>query len=218
MNEKDGNSVNTIIISCETIRRELEVAMERTNCHYPVLWLESGLHNVPKKLNTAIQTYLDDLQGYNTVLLAMSLCGNSVIGLRSHDFQLVLPRCDDCISLLLDGRERPFATLFMTEGWLKGGRHLGQEYDACIAKYGEKRGTRIFEVMLKNYRSVAMLDTGCYDTALAEPEIRAIGKKLGLEYTRLPGSPAWLEELLRGDWKRERFVILPPNDILTAES
>ncbi len=209
--------METVIISCETIRRELEVTMERAACDVPVLWLESGLHNVPRKLNEAIQEYLDGLQGYDTVLLALSLCGNSVVGLKTRDFRLVVPRCDDCISLLLDGQERPFATLFMTEGWLKGGRHLGQEYDECLAKYGEKRGKRIFEAMLKNYLNVAMLDTGCYDTAAAEPEIRAVADKLGLEYTMVSGSPRWLEELVGGAWTNDRFVVLPPQSVLTSD-
>lgn len=191
--------------------------MRVTQCEVPVLWLESGLHNVPKKLNDAIQSHLDTLQGYDTVLLAMSFCGNSVIGLNTRDFQLVLPRTDDCISLLLDGQARPFATLFMTEGWLKGGRHLGQEYEECLAKYGEKRGKRIFNAMLKNYRHIAMLDTGCYDTVAAEPQIKAIGEKLGLEYTTAPGSPSWLEELLLGNWSEDRFLILPPNSTLKGD-
>lgn len=209
--------MNPVIISCETLRRELEYATHATGCEAPVVWLESGLHNVPQKLNAAIQAHLDGLQGYDTVLLAMSFCGNSVIGLNTRDFQLVLPRTDDCISLLLDGRERPFATLFMTEGWLKGGRHLGQEYEECLAKYGEKRGKRIFDAMLKNYRHIAMLDTGCYDTAAAEPQIKAIGEKLGLEYTTVSGSSSWLEELLLGNWSEDRFLILPPHCSLKGD-
>jgi len=209
--------MHPIVLACETIRNELQCAMTRCNRSCPIIWLEAGLHNVPKKLNNAIQDHLDAIEGYDTVLLALSLCGNAVVGLKTRDFQLVLPRSDDCINLLMGSRKRPFATLFMTEGWLRGGHHLGQEYDECLAKYGEKRGKRIFDVMLKNYRYIAMLDTGCYDTAAAEPEIRAIGKKLGLEYTIVPGSPNHLEELLRGDWWEDRFVILPPNSTLTAD-
>lgn len=203
-----------VIISCKTLQRELLSVMKKLDCRYPIVWLDSGLHNVPKKLNAIIQQHLDQIHGCDTVLLAMSLCGNSVIGLQTHDFQLILPRTDDCISLLLGDQERPFATLFMTEGWLEGGRHIGQEYDECLEKYGPSRGKRIFAAMLKNYRYIAMLDTGCYDTAAAEAEIRRIGEKLGLEYTALTGTVQYLEKLLLGNWNPEEFVILPPNSTL----
>lgn len=209
--------MNPMIVSCETLRCELEATMNRCGCDYPVVWLEAGLHNVSKKLNTAMQEKLDSISGFDTVLIAMSFCGNSVLGLQSRDFQLVIPKCDDCISLLLGTNRRPMDTLFFTEGWLKGGHHLGQEYDECLEKYGEKRGKRIFQVMLKNYRHIAMVDTGCYDTAAAEPQIRAIGKKLGLAFTVLPGSPAYLYELLRGNWEPDRFQILPPNSTLKGD-
>lgn len=204
-----------IIIACKTIEDELLAAMERASFSAPILWLDSGLHNVPKKLNAVIQEHLDNCVGYDTVLLGLSLCGNSILGLRTHDFQLVVPRCDDCISLLLGDSPRPFATLFLTRGWLKGGQHLGQEYDNCLKKYGEKRGKRIFDAMLKNYRHVALLDTGCFDILSAEGEIRAIGEKLGLQYTRLQGSTNRLEALFRGAWTERDFILVPPNSVLT---
>ena len=80
--------------------------MARVGCDYPVLWLESGLHNWPDKLQNRIQELLDQCQSYDTVLLAMSFCGNSVAGLETRDFQLVIPRSDDCITLLLGSLTR----------------------------------------------------------------------------------------------------------------
>ena len=43
-----------IIIGCKTIEQELLTAMARQSCRWDVLWLESGLHNWPKKLNRRV--------------------------------------------------------------------------------------------------------------------------------------------------------------------
>lgn len=208
--------MNSVVISCKTIEKELLAAMRESGYNYPVLFLEAGLHNTPGKLKDKIQNYLDRCAGFDTVLLAMGFCGNAVIGLRSHNFQFIMPRCNDCIDLLLGERARPFATIFLTEGWLTGGRHLGQEYDACLTKYGLEKGQRIFGVMLAHYRCLAMLDTKCFDTSAAAKDIQAIAKKLGLTYTVIEGSLDYLKNLLRGEWAKDRFTILPPYTTITS--
>ncbi len=203
--------MDAIIIACKTIERELNAVMEQTGCGYPVIWLESGLHDVPKKLHETLQAHLDSIHGYDTVLLAMGFCGNSVAGLRTHDFELVIPRRDDCIGLLLGDAQRPFASMFLTEGWLRGGHHPGREYDLCMEKYGEKRGKRIFSALYQNYKNMLLLDTGCFDREKAETEIREIARKLNLEFGVVPGNLRELKRLVQGEWDEQSFVQVPPN-------
>lgn len=213
--------MKAVIISCKTIENELLSAMKDLNCEYRVLWLESGLHNVPKQLNARLQELLDNCREYDTVLLAMSFCGNSLIGLRTHDFQLVVPRCDDCITLLLGSPERRqeiSATYFLTEGWLQGERNIWVEYENCIQKYGEKRGKKIFSVMLANYRNLALLDTGCFDKEKTEAETRKIAQELGLEYTEIKGTLQYIKELLSGCWPEQRFLRIPPNSVVSYDA
>lgn len=206
--------MNPIIIACETIKNELLTVMAEVGCEYPVLWLESGLHNWPDKLRGRIQELMDGCSGYDTVLLAMSFCGNSVVGLRTHDFQLVIPRCDDCITLLLGSQERrqeASATYFLTEGWLKGERNIWVEYQSCMERYGKKRGKRIFDALFAHYHYLALVDTGAYDAAGAEAEARKIAAGLNLEYRRMDGTLEHLRQLLRENWQPERFLRIPPN-------
>lgn len=203
-----------VIIACQTIRNELLAAMNTEGVTYPVRWIESGLHNVPKLLNQRLQEELDACTGYDVVLLAMSFCGNSLIGLKTHDFQLVIPRCDDCITLLLGSIERRQEnnyTYFLTEGWLKGERNIWIEYESCLRRYGEKRGRRIFNALLSNYKYLALVDTGAYDAQAAEAEVRNISRHLGLEFTKIEGTLDHLRQLLRQEWDEERFALIPPN-------
>lgn len=206
--------MNTVIIACQTIENELRAAMAAEGVDYPIRWVEAGLHNVPKQLNARLQQELDACAGANTVLLAMSFCGNSVVGLQTRDFQLVLPRCDDCITLLLDSvqlRQETRYTYFLTDGWIKGERNIWVEYETCMKRYGEKRGKQIFDAMFSNYRYLALVDTGAYDAQAAEVEAKRIAAHLGLEYRRMEGSLSHLRQLLRGDWTPERFVRVPPH-------
>lgn len=212
--------MDTRIIACKTIENELLAAMKRLENPLEIRWVESGLHNIPKQLNAHLQTLLDDCKDCRTVLLAMSFCGNALVGLRTGDFRLVVPRCDDCITLLLGSmqkRQSIQATYFLTEGWLKGERNLWREYEYCLEKYGPKRAEKIFSVMMAHYKNLAMLDTGCFDTLQCSQEIQRIAQVLNLEYTRIPGTLDYLDQLLQGDWPFSRFLIVPPHSCITHE-
>jgi len=208
--------MNACIIACRTLEQELLAAMSNTGCTYPVRWLTAGAHNIPQKRRAEIQQALDECSGFDTVLLAMSLCGSSVTGLRTHDFQLLVPRCDDCISVLLGSqlrrREYP-ATYFLTGGWLKGQENIWNEYRRTVDKYGTDRAKRIFSSMLSHYEYLAFVDTGCGD---ASEQIQEIARELGLKYLRIPGTLSCLEDLLRGIGD-SRFVTVPPHTTVTAQ-
>ena len=211
--------MSTVIIACQTIEQELLAAMARTGVHHPIRWIESGLHDVPKLLHKRLQEELDSCGDYDTVLLAMAFCGNSVVGLQTHDFQLILPRCDDCITLLLgsaERRQKESYTFFLTGGWLKGQRNIWTEYKNCIERYGEKRGKRIFDSLFAHYKHVALVETGAFDTEKADTEARQIADRLELGYRRIPGSVDYLQDLLTGPWPVNRFVRILHNSSINA--
>lgn len=209
-----------VIIACRTIEKELLSAMEQTDCSYPVRWLDSGLHNWPEKLRARIQELLDDCEGFDTVLLAMSFCGNSVVGLKTRNFQLVIPRCDDCITLLLGSLDRKLShpgTFFFTEGWLKGERSIWTDRRELLEKYGEEDGEELFSMMMAHYRNVALLDTGCFDRAALVPKVTEMAELMKLNYIELEGTLENLIGLLSGNWDAKHFVLVPPDSTVSAD-
>jgi len=118
--------VETVILACNTIRDELEKIAAETNCPHNFVWVESGLHLVPDSLRRRLQEELDKIDGVSRVLLAFGFCGNAVVGLKSGGYQLVIPKVDDCITLLLGSKEnkdsysRQGGVYFLTKGWLEG--------------------------------------------------------------------------------------------------
>ena len=194
--------------------------MQRNQPDIPVVWIPSGLHNVPATLNHTLQEVLAQLSSTDYALFAMSYCGNSLDGLYSGELHLVIPRCDDCITLLLGSaarRKSISATYFMTEGWLNGEHNLWWEYQHCIEKYGEKRGQKIFSVMLAHYKNLALLDTGCFDKNAVQAQMLPMAQTLCLDYTCIEGTLSYLQDLLNGNWDADRFLIVPPHTTISAD-
>jgi hypothetical protein len=185
-----------------------------------VRWVESGLHNFPDKLRTRLQEDLDALADCGRVLMAFGCCGNAVVGLKTGGYELIIPRVDDCLSLLIGSTEKRVelsengSTYFLTPGWLRGGQATSVEYQYTVKKYGEKFGQSIMRQMFAHYRYLGLLDTGIYNTADALPEVVRMADQLGLAHRVLPASVEYLCDLLRGPWEEDRFVILPPHSIL----
>ncbi|MFV0528047.1 MAG: DUF1638 domain-containing protein [Lachnospiraceae bacterium] len=212
--------MNTIIVACKTLENELTAAMKASGCSHEIRWIESGLHNVPRKLHSTLQNTLDQGRGYDTVLLVMGFCGNSVAEIRTHDFTLVMPRVDDCISLLLGSVTQRMqqaasgSTYFLTEGWLEGERNIWKEYEYTMEKYGPELGQEIFDTMFQHYQNLALIDTGCFDMSKAIAETKEIAQKLELNYVQLSGTISYLQELLSQTWDPERFIVVAPHSQL----
>jgi len=202
------------------MENELNRAIAECGCPYVVIWVESGLHNVPKNLTAALQAILDSTPEYSCALMAFGYCGNAVSGLRTNDKTLIIPRVDDCISLLLgsggnrEAMTKGNGTYFMTEGWLKGERNIWVEYQHAVQKYGRETGESIIEMMLEEYKTLALLDTGCFDLPGADEKMRAIADTLKLEYKVIPATIEYLKRLLSGPWDDESFLVIPPQSII----
>lgn len=218
-------NTGTVIICCRTISEELQKAMDNTGAAYPVLWIESGLHNVPRKLHGVLQETVDaaEKDGARRILLAMGFCGNSLENLYTEQAELILPRADDCITLLLGSFRRrqqiqnEAGTYFMTKGWIEGERNIMREYEYTMEKYGEETGREIFDMMFGNYRRIGILDTGCYDMEPVLAETERIASALQMGWERFSASNDYLKRLLTGPWEEDSFVRLQPGEKLTLK-
>lgn len=213
-----------IVIACETLRDEIQAAINITGYEQDIRWIKSGLHNIPEKLRSCLQQQLDQCNEYDRVLMTFGLCGNSIIGLNTGDFQLVIPKVDDCISLLLGSvSERVKAgkdggVYFLTPGWLRGERNIWAEYNYAVEKYGEKKGDMIMKLLLENYKYLGMLDTKAYNMNEYTYTVDKIAKKLGLSRKIIPASVDYLCQLLTGPWQNDKFVVLEPHSQVTGFS
>ncbi len=209
--------MKTVIVSCRTIEDEVTAAIREAGVDYPVYWLESGLHNQPPILLRTLQELLDGLDT-ERVLLAMGFCGNAIKGLQLGAYELIVPRSDDCISLLLGGVNRrvevsrELAAYFFTEGWLRGERNIWEEYKFTVETYGEEMAETVMEMMYSHYRTLALLDSGVGDIEALYETVEPLADALHLERKKIPATLSYLTDLFLGPWDdSERFVRFAPH-------
>lgn len=209
-----------IIIACRTIEDELSKVLEETDEKIDIRYFEGGLHDMPNKLKERLQEEIDGISGVDCVLLGMGTCGNSVVGVRNGDFKLILPRTDDCISILMGSiseKKKYGASCFYTAGWLRKARNLREEFLECLDKYGEELGIEIYSMMLEHYKYLSLVDTGCYDMTDTEEKLRPIAEALELELKTVTGTLDYLRDFINENWDRERFIMIEPGQVITEK-
>ena len=229
--------MNTIIIACRTLEDEIELAKKNTGKDYPVRYIESGLHERPKKLAEAVCELFTELDREfrhtplqrpgkpgrppkslprGRVLMALGQCGNSLNGIQAGCFELILPKVDDCLSLLIGStaekarigiRDKAF---FMTLGWLRGESTIMSQYHRSVEKYGEDTALSIMEMMYEHYETLGLIDTGAGPIDKLLVETKELSDLMGFRQKIYQGTIGYVEELLTGPWKNGRFIVKQP--------
>lgn len=214
--------MSSILVACRTIGDEVEQALEEVSGDMPVKWIESGLHNYPEELRCRLQDEINRLTCYENILMAFGSCGNSLIGLTSPGNRLIIPKVDDCISLLLGSYKqrqiysKEMGTYFLTQGWLEYENNISKEYEHCLERYGEQKATKILKIMLENYKRLMVIDTGAYCLKKCLKRSVPLANKLGLEHQVAKGSLRLLKQLITGPWD-DRFCIINSSERLSLD-
>lgn len=203
------------LIACETIKHELDAAMNKTGKRFQTILVDSDYHNDPDKLRTVIQEYIDSMKDKKRILLGYGCCGNALVGIEATTAELVIPKTDDCISMMLSKKGEKFnrasKTYFLTKGWIESPKSLAGEYYRALEKYGEDKAKRIFELMLKNYEYLMIIDTGAYDLSECMGKAEEIARFTKLKLIIEQGDVWYLEKLLTGPYDND-FSIIPKGE------
>ncbi|MCG0276677.1 MAG: DUF1638 domain-containing protein [Thermosediminibacteraceae bacterium] len=203
--------MKNIVIACEAIYDELNLAINETRSEYPVIWIDSEYHSNPDRLRLKLQQEIDSQKNVDNIILAYGFCGNAILGLTASTANLIFPKTDDCISMLLSkpgGKcRRVKGAYYLTRGWINSPRSLTMEYKNAVKRYGEERTKRIFQLMLKNYNKLMLIDTGAYNVADCWKEAQKLAGALGLELFIEKGDLYLLKRMLTGPYD-DQFCII----------
>jgi hypothetical protein len=218
--------MKSLIITCRTVQAEVDKAIEQTGTRFPVMYLESALHNEPDKLKLVLQEALHRMANVDQVLLVMGYCGNAILGLKPEGFRLVVPRADDCITMLLGSQQRRaevqrnMPTYFFTSGWLscweKMDKTVFEEYERTLKRYGKVKADKILQITFKHYKRVGLIDTGAFPLDELMPKAQEYADFLKLKCEIIPGTMDYLKKFLTGPWDDD-FIIINSGETIVME-
>lgn len=201
----------TALIACKTLRHEINQAMHDLGCQYPITWVDSEYHNDPDGLRVKLQEEIDKIKDVDTILLAYGCCGNGTVGLNASTADLIVPRIEDCIAMVLSKSGQIYkkqkATFYLTKGWLEGTNSLTKEIEHAVKRYGEQQAKRVFELMFKHYKYLMLIDTKAYSLDDCLAETKTLAESLNLKLIIAQGDIWLLKKLLAGSSDQDFCLI-----------
>jgi hypothetical protein len=219
------------VIACKVFQGLLEKHLPASLADQ-VNYLDYGLHQVPRKLKTALQEAIDAIPEPSLVVLGYGLCGNGLDGLKSGRHTLLIPRADDCIALLLGSNEayqEQFSampgTYWLSKGWLEAGSNPMVEYQGYVEKYGKSQADWLVNIQYQNYKRLAFVSHGPEDLATYRPMAQKVAEfcaRWGMEYEEILGSEDYIRRLgeVAADLGKAdgEFILIPPGGVLKQAS
>lgn len=209
---------NYVVISCHMIEKELLTLMEKHHVSWPVYFIPPHLHGDMNKLRDYLQNIIDNVKNVDGIVMTISRCGNATVGLKATSAPLILPRCADCIDLLLsedqlENRKRPDRSIFLTEGWVENTESTDFSFTKLSEKHGEEMAEAIMKSMYENYKYYYILDTGTFDPELLGAYITPQAEMLNLEIKTMPCQYGALRKLVKGNFDKD-FLIVPRGETI----
>lgn len=225
MDLASGATSHTAILACSSLTEYVEEAQKNAGTAYPVVYLNRLYHRDPEEMRAHILQALRERmpEGTGTVLVAMGYCGGSWEGVRAP-FRMVLPRIDDCVSLLLKTEDSMQSDL-KTPGHLYV-RSKDPEEESFRRIF--ERLTRDIDAVTKEryhsdwkalYSSIDIMDTGINDCRRDDyaAAVQKDAEWLDAELRYVKGGTYLLEKMLRGELD-EQFLVIEPGETVCKET
>ena len=224
----DHQPLPVVILACKVFQNLIEQYIPAQVAR-EFIFLDYGLHRVPKNLRIGIQERIDAIQEPSLILLGYGLCGNGLDGIRAGIHTLVIPRTDDCIAILLGSYaayRREFdespGTYYLTKGWLESGSNPLKEYEEYVVKYGAAKADWLIDSLYHNYRRLAFVAHQQRDIELyreAALRVAEFSSRWNIQYQEILGSDQYVRKLGNQaggiDPDDEDFLIIRPGGVLT---
>ena len=213
----------TVIICCSSLEEFLDAAQKKAGTNYPVVYMDRALHAEPADMKDAVIKAINDLpEDVDTVLVAMGFCGG-VWDHVSFPRRVVIPRVDDCVSMLLtcsddycaNRKENGHLYLYESDPSKFSALTLLKDGIAADESLKGMDWATLKSFWFGNYHYMDIIDTGlndCYSESYAQAAQDEADKvDAALDY--VPGSIRMLEKLVSGRWDSQ-FLVAEPGQLI----
>ena len=192
-----------VILSCPTLKKEIQHILGEHKLDTPVYFLPRRLHADPKELAEYLQNTIDSFDNVDRILICVSGCGGGTAKLKARAAELVIPKTRDCLDLLLSGDDvksinRAPNGIFMTESWWVTMKEGELNLEKQIAAKGKEAGEAWLRQIFKGFEHFYIIDTGVYDVAAVAKEMQPLIDVLEGTVEVVPGRCGLLRKLLTG--------------------
>ncbi|MDR2612311.1 MAG: DUF1638 domain-containing protein [Deltaproteobacteria bacterium] len=212
------------IVACDVVSREIEAVVDGRDI--PVRVMEYALHERPKEMAAPLNRAAEEMMasGCERVGLCYGLCSNGTVGVHSRG-GLTVPRCHDCISMLVGSparymrmfAERP-GTLYVTDGWL---RNAGDPLSIVEKRYtprlGAKKAFKGMSLELANYSYICLINNGLGDVGRMRARARENCRAFNMEFVEVEADLSYFKAFVDGPWPGDDFMILGPGEKVTED-
>lgn len=215
--------MHALIITCSSLKEYVDMAQRTQNTCMDVLVIDRLYHVEPEKMKQEIEKAIAGLPGeIDTLLIAMGFCGG-VWDHVSFDKRVVIPRVDDCVSMLLQKddvyhpnlKETGHLYLYEKNPADFSAVSLMRDYAGMDPVFAGMDNDLLFHMWFDQYHYLDIIDTGmndCYSedyVYAAQENADMIGAVL--DYAQ--GSNRMLEKLVSGRWD-EQFLVAQPGHLI----
>lgn len=192
-----------VILSCPTLKKEIQHILGEHKLDTPVYFLPRRLHADPKELAEYLQNTIDSFDNVDRILICVSGCGGGTAKLKARAAELVIPKTRDCLDLLLSGDDvkstnRAPNGIFMTESWWATMKEGELNLEKQIAAKGKEAGEAWLRQIFKGFEHFYIIDTGVYDVDTVAKEMQPLIDVLEGTVEVVPGRCGLLRKLLTG--------------------
>ena len=209
---------SAIILACSSLKDYVEEAQRKLNTEIPAVYLSRKYHRDPQEMKEHIIDALSEMpEEIGTVLVVMGYCGGSWEGV-SCDKRLVIPKVDDCVSLLLQLNDEPVSDLKKPGHFYVREKDPSKEsikgiFERMAADLDEETRARYLKDWQDIFSGISIMDTGINGCRRQEyyAAVKVDADWLEAELDYVSAGTHLIEKLLKGNWDRQ-FLVLEPGE------
>ena len=241
------------LIACKALTREFSYLCAQSEHNIDITYIRQGYHNAPEVLRRNLQEEIDRIEGgndphsnennanpsrnnlctqpdFDVILIGYGICSKGTLGLTSKRYKIVIPKCHDCISLLL-GSPREYKEAFnkyngcfwYTASWIENSNMPSEETTAREIEYYKEQeyDDETIEYLLEDskkwesaYNYAGYINMPFYNNDPFKDYTKKAAEFMQWDYIELEGKLTYMERFLNGDWDNDDFIVINPGEVV----